>query len=80
MANETLERRPSWFRSSAFQYAIQVVRRAERKMREGLWKIAQSFALLAGLFRVKSEMIGISQHVFEQQPCSALPPARTSTY
>src|SRR6266478_934575 len=37
-------------------------------MRKGLRKIAQSLALVAGLLRVKPQMVSISQHVLEQQP------------
>src|SRR5260370_27924787 len=37
-------------------------------MRKGLRKITQSLALMAGLLRVQPQMIGVSQHVFEQQP------------
>ena len=37
-------------------------------MGKGLRKVTQSLALVAGLLRVKPKMIGVSQHVFEQQP------------
>ena len=37
-------------------------------MCERLREIAESFALRPGLFGVKPEMIGITQHAFKQQP------------
>ena len=37
-------------------------------MREGLGKIAERFALRAGLLGVESQMIGVAQHAFEQEP------------
>src|SRR5882724_10802588 len=38
-------------------------------MRKRLGKITQSLALATGLLRVKPQMVSISQHVLEQQPC-----------
>ena len=53
--------------SLAAQHAVQIECRADqREVRESLRKVAQRFALRPGLFRVKSEMIRISQHPFKQ--------------
>ena len=37
-------------------------------MSERLWKVSQRFAGGADLLRVKSEMIGVAEQFFEQQP------------
>src|SRR5215471_10435280 len=49
-------------------------------MGEGLWKVAQSFAAVTDLFRIKANMISITKHLLEHQagffnsagPCQCL--------
>src|SRR5215468_11914391 len=36
-------------------------------MGEGLWKVAQSFAAVTDLFRIKANMISITKHLLEHQ-------------
>src|SRR5436190_21807342 len=51
----------------AAQHAVQIECRADqREVRESLRKVAERFALRPGLFRIKAEMICISQHPFKQ--------------
>jgi hypothetical protein len=63
--------RPSYDRVSpvstaVIERAIQIECRADqRQVGEGLWEIAQRFALGTGLFGIESKMIGIPQHALE---------------
>src|SRR6266851_9322666 len=50
------------------QRSIQIKGRAdEREMGERLWKIAERLAAAAGLLGVKSQVIGVAEHVFEKE-------------
>ena len=76
----------------AVQCTIQVECGTDQgQMREGLRKVSERFAASPYLFGIEPQMIGVAQHLFEQQPgfrqlrdrCvlpgSALRRARTNT-
>src|SRR6185295_9691297 len=49
--------------------AVEIESRADQsQMRECLRKIAQSFPAAAGLFRIQTDVIGIAEHLLEEQP------------
>jgi hypothetical protein len=38
------------------------------QVRKGLWKIAQGLAAWPGLLGVQTDVVAVTQHLFEQQP------------
>ena len=62
--------------SPGTQDPVQVERGTDqRQVRKRLWKVPEAFAVMAGLFGVESEVIGIAQHLLERQSC-LIDPAR----
>src|SRR5262245_30553151 len=56
-------------RSTPAKYPIQIKRRADQaKMCESLREIAECLSLRSCLLGVESEMVGVTQHAFEQEP------------
>ena len=50
---------------------VQVEGRADhREVREGLGEIAESLSARAGLLGVEVEMVGVAEHLLEDQPCA----------
>ena len=53
----------------AAQCPIQIEGRADQgQMGEGLRKVAQGLAAVAGLLGVQPEVIGVTEHLLENQP------------
>src|SRR5262245_42409388 len=54
--------------SSPIKSSIQVVCGADQgQMRKGLWEIPQGLATGAGLLRIQSQMVRVTEHPFEDQ-------------
>src|SRR5688572_25264022 len=53
---------------SRYRPVFQRVGRADQsQMREGLWKVTEMFAFGAKFLRVKSNVVGVAQHLFENK-------------